>query len=101
MLLLNASLTASGDGAMGTDRHTAFWRPVAERIVEEILRAKQDAYDEDRGIVFAWWGAHARSLKRVVLRLQKKYPDVEVRHIDHRTRRRRATSSARATTSPW
>ncbi|WP_327411891.1 macro domain-containing protein [Streptomyces sp. NBC_01233] len=83
VLLLNASLTASGDGAMGADQHTAFWRPVAERIVEEILKAKQDADEEDRGIVFAWWGAHARSLKRVVLRLQEKYPDVEVRHIDH------------------
>ncbi|MGW6832308.1 ADP-ribosyltransferase domain-containing protein [Streptomyces sp. NPDC054949] len=83
VLLLNASLTASGDGAMGADQHTAFWRPVAERIVEEILRSKQDADEEDRGVVFAWWGAHARSLKRVVLRLQEKYPDVEVRHIDH------------------
>ncbi|WP_329389616.1 ADP-ribosyltransferase domain-containing protein [Streptomyces sp. NBC_01351] len=83
VLLLNASLTASGDGAMGADQHTAFWRPVAERIVEEILKAKQDADEEDRGVVFAWWGAHARSLKKVVLRLQEKYPDVEVRHIDH------------------
>lgn len=83
VLLLNAALTASGDGAMGPEQHTAFWRPVAERIVEEILRAKQHAAEEDRGVVFAWWGAHARSLKRVVLRLQKKYPGVEVRHIDH------------------
>ncbi|MFJ7965460.1 ADP-ribosyltransferase domain-containing protein [Streptomyces sp. NPDC096324] len=83
VLLLNASLTASGDGAMGADQHTAFWRPVAERIVEEILKAKQNAAEEDRGVVFAWWGAHARSLKRVVLRLQQKYPDVEVRHLDH------------------
>ncbi|MFD9127870.1 ADP-ribosyltransferase domain-containing protein [Kitasatospora sp. NPDC059571] len=83
VLLLNAALTASSDGAMGADRHTAFWRPVAERIVEEILRAKQNAGEEDRGVVFAWWGAHARSLKKVVLALQKKYPDVEVRHIDH------------------
>ncbi|MFF4578840.1 ADP-ribosyltransferase domain-containing protein [Streptomyces sp. NPDC001373] len=83
VLLLNAALTASADGAMGADRHTAFWRPVAERIVEEVLKAKQDAAEEDRGVVFAWWGAHARSLKKVVLRLQEKYPDVEVRHIDH------------------
>lgn len=83
VLLLNAALTASGDGAMGADRHTAFWRPVAERIVEEILKAKQNAAEEDRGVVFAWWGVHARSLKKVVLRLQEKYPDVEVRHIDH------------------
>ncbi|WP_405692804.1 ADP-ribosyltransferase domain-containing protein [Streptomyces sp. NBC_01185] len=84
VLLLNAALTASGDGAMATDQHTRFWRPAVERIVEEILRAKQNADDdEDRGVVFAWWGAHARSLKNVVLRIQKKYPDVEVRHIDH------------------
>ncbi|MGW2253941.1 ADP-ribosyltransferase domain-containing protein [Kitasatospora sp. NPDC001660] len=83
VLLLNAALTASSDGAMGPDRHTAFWRPVAERIVEEILSAKQNAAEEDRAVVFAWWGAHARSLKQVVLRLQKKYPGVEVRHIDH------------------
>ncbi|RSS96323.1 uracil-DNA glycosylase [Streptomyces sp. WAC05292] len=83
VLLLNASLTAGSDGASATDRHTAFWRPVAERIVEEILRAKQDAAEEDRGVVFAWWGAHARALKRVVTRLEKKYPGVDVRHIDH------------------
>ncbi|MFH9726565.1 ADP-ribosyltransferase domain-containing protein [Streptomyces sp. NPDC017254] len=83
VLLLNASLTASADGALPTDRHTSFWRPVAEQIVEEILRAKQDADEEDRGVVFAWWGAHARSLKRVVQRLEKKYPGVEVRHLDH------------------
>ncbi|MFG2907322.1 ADP-ribosyltransferase domain-containing protein [Kitasatospora sp. NPDC048286] len=83
VLLLNAALTASSDGAMGPDQHTAFWRPVAERIVEEILGAKQQAAEEDRYVVFAWWGAHARSLKNVVLRLQEKYPEVEVRHIDH------------------
>ncbi|MFF0558213.1 ADP-ribosyltransferase domain-containing protein [Streptomyces sp. NPDC004266] len=83
VLLLNASLTASADGAVPTEQHTSFWRPVAEQIVEEILRAKQDAEEEDRGVVFAWWGAHARSLKRVVQRLEKKYPGVEVRHLDH------------------
>ncbi|MFF7438875.1 ADP-ribosyltransferase domain-containing protein [Streptomyces sp. NPDC008122] len=83
VLLLNASLTASADGAVATEQHTSFWRPVAEQIVEEILRAKQGAEEEDRGVVFAWWGAHARSLKRVVQRLEKKYPGVEVRHLDH------------------
>ncbi|GAB2950128.1 hypothetical protein GCM10027280_43380 [Micromonospora polyrhachis] len=83
VLLLNASLTASSDGVMATDQHTAFWRPVVEKLVEEILRAKQNADEQDRGVVFAWWGAHARTLKSVVLRLQKKYPGVEVRHIDH------------------
>ncbi|MFC4111597.1 ADP-ribosyltransferase domain-containing protein [Nonomuraea zeae] len=83
VLLLNAALTASSDGAMATDRHTAFWRPVVERLVEEILKAKQNAGEQDRGVVFAWWGVHARSLKEVVLRLQRKYPDVRVEHIDH------------------
>jgi uracil DNA glycosylase len=84
VLLLNAALTASSDGAMATDQHTAFWRPVVERLVEEILKAKQEAADEqDRSVVFAWWGAHARSLKSVVQRLEKKYPGVRVRHIDH------------------
>lgn len=83
VLLLNAALTASSDGVMATDQHTRFWRPAVERIVEEILKAKQEAGQEDRHVVFAWWGAHARSLKNVVLRIQQKYPDVEVRHIDH------------------
>ncbi|MGA8116558.1 MAG: ADP-ribosyltransferase domain-containing protein [Actinocatenispora sp.] len=83
VLLLNAALTASSDGGMATDQHTAFWRPVVERLVEEILKSKQDADEQDRGVVFAWWGAHARSLKSVVLRMQKKYPEVRVLHIDH------------------
>ncbi|MFB8007088.1 ADP-ribosyltransferase domain-containing protein [Nocardia sp. NPDC056000] len=83
VLLLNAALTASSDGALATDQHTAFWRPVAERIIEEILRAKQEADEADRGVVFAWWGTHARSLKKIVLQLQKKYPGVDVRHVDH------------------
>lgn len=83
VLLLNAALTAGSNEARGSDRHAVFWRPVAEQIVEEILKAKQNAGDEDRGVVFAWWGAHARNLKKIVLRLQKKYPAVDVRHIDH------------------
>jgi uracil DNA glycosylase len=83
VLLLNAALTASADGAMATDEHTAFWRPIAEKVVDEILRAKQAAGPEDRGVVFAWWGAHARGLKDVVRRVSMKYPDVQVRHIDH------------------
>ena len=83
VLLLNAALTASSNGTPGTDEHTAFWRPVVERIIEEILRAKQNADEPDRGVVFAWWGAHARNLKSLVRRLQRKYPGVEVRHLDH------------------
>ena len=83
VLLLNAALTASSDGALATGQHTAFWQPVVEAIVEEILKAKQDADEPDRGVVFAWWGVHARNLKNVVRRLERKYPRVRVRHIDH------------------
>ncbi len=87
VLLMNAALTASADAARSDAdaiaRHTAFWRPVVERIVEEILAAKQGAAPEDRGVVFAWWGAHARSLRATVERMQKKYPGVTVEHIDH------------------
>jgi uracil DNA glycosylase len=83
VLLLNAALTASSDGALATDRHTAFWRPVVEKLVEEVLRAKETADARHRGVVFAWWGSHARNLRALVERLQKKYPGVPVRHIDH------------------
>lgn len=88
VLLLNASLTASADGGRGDAdaiaRHTAFWRPVAEKVVEEILKAKQASADAShKGVVFAWWGTQAKTLKSVVQRMEKKYPAVKVRHIDH------------------
>jgi uracil DNA glycosylase len=83
VLLLNAALTASSDGAMTTEQHTTFWRPVVEQVIEEILRSKEDADDRHRGVVFAWWGSHARALRAVVERLQKKYPGVPVKHLDH------------------
>ncbi len=84
VLLLNAALTASSEKGAAADPHTAFWRPVVERLVEEILKAKQErAAPADKGIVFGWWGAHARNLRALVERLQRKYPDVKVRHVDH------------------
>ena len=83
VLLLNASLTASSDGSIATDQHTAFWRPVVEKLVEEILRSKQNAEEKDRGVVFAWWGSHARGLRSVVERVQQQFPGVSVKHIDH------------------
>src|SRR5262249_23715732 len=83
VLLLNAALTASSDGAMSTEQHTGFWRPVVERLVEEIFKAKQAADETHKGVVFAWWGAHARALRKTVEKLQRQYPGVPVRHIDH------------------
>lgn len=87
VLLLNAALTASSDDGLSTARHTSFWRPVVERIVEGILAAKRDAAPADAaqhgGVVFAWWGGHAKALRGVVERLQQRYPDVPVAHVDH------------------
>ncbi|MGW4808793.1 ADP-ribosyltransferase domain-containing protein [Kitasatospora sp. NPDC004272] len=83
VLLLNAALTASSDGSTSPAAHTKFWKPVATTIVEEILRAKQEGPEEDRGVVFAWWGTHARALKQSVEWIARRYPDVQVRHIDH------------------
>jgi uracil DNA glycosylase len=83
VLLLNAALTASSDGALAIEQHTEFWRPVVEAVVEEILRAKSAADEADRGVVFAWWGAHARALRTVIERLQRRYSAVQVRHVDH------------------
>lgn len=84
VLLLNAALTASSEKGAAADPHTAFWRPVVEKLVEEILKAKQASADPaDKGVVFGWWGAHARNLRALVERLQQKYPGVKVRHVDH------------------
>jgi len=78
VLLMNASLTASSDQTIPTARHTAFWKPVVERIVDEILKARRG-----EGVVFAWWGTHAKALRVMVERLQEQHPDVPVRHLDH------------------
>lgn len=99
VLLLNAALTASGDGAMGPEQHTAFWRPVAERIVEEILRAKQHAAEEDRGVVFAWWGRTPAASSGSSCGCRRSTPGSRSGTSTTPTPRRRATSSATATTS--
>ena len=86
VLLLNASLTAStGSRADANDlaRHTTFWKPVVEKIVEEILRSKHADDAAQKGVVFAWWGTSAKALRKTVEQLQKKYPSVQVRHVDH------------------
>jgi uracil DNA glycosylase len=80
VLLLNAALTASTDDSLTTSRHTGFWKPVIESIVEEILRAKSAAGD---GVVFAWWGSHAKALRKTVEKLEARHPGARVRHVDH------------------
>ena len=50
VLLLNASLTASSDDAISTSKHTSFWKPVAQKIVEGIIASKRGAAKEHRGV---------------------------------------------------
>lgn len=83
VLLLNASLTASADSGIPIEQHLAFWQPVTRAVTEAILSAKQRADAQHKGVVFAWWGVHARGLKPMVEALSRKYPDVPVRHVDH------------------
>ncbi|MEM9075007.1 MAG: ADP-ribosyltransferase domain-containing protein [Myxococcota bacterium] len=84
VLLLNASLTASIDKSISTSQHTSFWRPVVRRILESILEAKNASENqEERGVVFAWWGAHAKTLRKLVESLAPKYPNVRIKHVDH------------------
>ncbi len=80
VLLLNAALTASSDNAVSTSRHTSFWKPVVEAVVTEILRAK---HEQKEGVVFAWWGAHAKLLRAMVDKIAPRFPDAVVRHVDH------------------
>lgn len=83
VLLLNAALTTSQKKGLSIELHTAFWRPVIEAIVDEILRAKAEGDPDDRAVVFAWWGAHARGLRPMVEAIQQRYPAVRVAHVTH------------------
>lgn len=84
VLLLNASLTASSDGALTTAQHTAFWKPVIEKTVEQLLRAKHTSADPaSKHVVFAWWGSHAKALRKRVEKLAASFPSVQVAHVDH------------------
>ncbi len=83
VLLVDASMTRHTDDAIPVARHVEFWAPVAESIVEAILTAKESAAPEHKGVVFAWWGAHAKSLRAAVEKRAAKHPSVPVRHVDH------------------
>mmetsp|Transcript_7001 Transcript_7001/g.9409 ORF Transcript_7001/g.9409 Transcript_7001/m.9409 type:complete len:493 (-) Transcript_7001:22-1500(-) len=102
ILLMNAGLTThcneagSQRSSVPTSKHTKFWRPVIEEVVRAILSAKADKIKENEkkkkkkteddtagGIVFAWWGAHAKPIKKIVDKLSAQYPTVQVSHIEH------------------
>ena len=40
------------EGQLVAYQHTGFWRPVVERLVEEIFKAKGQADAKHRGVVF-------------------------------------------------
>jgi len=47
--------------------HTAFWRPIVERIIEVLLATKKESpVGSPPGLVFVMWGTHAQKLKKVV-----------------------------------
>ncbi len=77
VLLLNASLTASTNDSISTAAHAAFWKPTVLRIVEGILAARRD-----EGVVFAWWGTHAKALRKEVERIAAKHPGARVVHVE-------------------
>ncbi|MFO0603361.1 MAG: ADP-ribosyltransferase domain-containing protein [Polyangiales bacterium] len=83
VLLVDASLTRHTDDAVPVARHVEFWAPVAEAIVRAIVEAKEGAAPDHRGVVFAWWGAHAKALRGAVERIAAAHPTVPVRHVDH------------------
>ena len=72
---------------MSTSKHTTFWRPIVLKVIEEILHAKHNQQKKDKssacGVVFAWWGNHAKVLRKRVQALEAKYPDVAVQHVDY------------------
>jgi uracil DNA glycosylase len=80
VLLLNASLTASTDDAVSTTAHAAFWKPVVEAIVDAIIAARAA---RGEGVVFAWWGSHAKALRRTVEQIAKRHPGARVVHVEH------------------
>mmetsp|Transcript_38279 Transcript_38279/g.64178 ORF Transcript_38279/g.64178 Transcript_38279/m.64178 type:complete len:324 (-) Transcript_38279:19-990(-) len=84
-LLLNAALTIDGGKKPNLGAHTTFWRPIIFAIVEEILKAKQVVKEQQyQGLVFAWWGAKALSIKRQLSEmLEETYTDVKIRHVVH------------------
>lgn len=82
VLLLNASLTTStGEGKLTQAQHSNFWKPVVEKIVDEIVRSKKSK--GSKGIVFAWWGDKASKLKKMAEDVCSKYPSVRVEHVHH------------------
>lgn len=84
VLLLNAALTTGGDG-LSNAKHTKFWRPVIECILDEILLAKSALDDDDphRGVLMLWWGGEALKVKKKLKNVFEKYKGaVPTKHLE-------------------
>lgn len=57
VLWLNTALTFSGTDKSELNKHTKFWAPIVEGIVETLLK------ESTKGIVFVLWGGNAKKLK--------------------------------------
>jgi len=80
VLLLNAALTVGGSGLKPAD-HNKFWRPVVERIVDEILTAKHGA---KAGVAFVWWGAESLKTKKALAGVLERHAGkVSIEHVEH------------------
>lgn len=82
VLLLNAALTIGGASVTPLE-HNKFWRPVVERIVDEILSAKK-AGGNKSGIAFVWWGAEALKTKKTLSAVLARHAGkVKIQHVEH------------------
>ena len=63
VMWLNTALTFSGKEKPALDRHTRFWAPVIEAIVQVILVHHNQ---KGQGVVFALWGGNAQKLESMV-----------------------------------
>ena len=67
VLWLNTALTFSGKEKTDLDRHTKFWAPIVEGIVDVILK------ESEKGCVFVLWGGNAKKLKTMINKIAKKH----------------------------
>ncbi|EFC47179.1 predicted protein [Naegleria gruberi] len=66
VLWLNTALTFSGKEKTDLDKHTKFWKPIIEGILQVVLKATE------KGIVFVLWGGIAKKLKTTINNIAKK-----------------------------
>ncbi|KAF0973483.1 hypothetical protein FDP41_008187 [Naegleria fowleri] len=66
VLWLNTALTFSGTDKSELNKHTKFWAPIVEGIVETLLK------ESTKGIVFVLWGGNAKKLKSMINKVAKK-----------------------------